>query len=161
MGDVIMGADELEDREVAEALVQQQRNEAAAARLRAQLGPQPTVGLLPAYNPEGRTNPTVVKSEWKGLTPEERARYAVAGARKVRAQSRGKSHKYAISAKVARHLYKTRVRRPVSQTQRDRMRALGQKWGPVLREARAVARRAGRGRITKADYAAARRAMGM
>lgn len=77
-----------------------------------------------------------------------------------RRYSRSK-HKNQISAKVARHLYRTRVRRTVSQAQRDRMRALGQKWGPVLREARAIARRAGRGRITKSDYAAARRAMGM
>lgn len=73
----------------------------------------------------------------------------------------GRGNKNAVSPKMIRWFYRHRVKRPVSQTQRDRMRELGKKWGPVLKEAREVARRAGRGRITKADYAAARRTLGM
>lgn len=73
----------------------------------------------------------------------------------------GRGNKNAVPPKMIRWFYKHRVKRPVSQAQRDRMRELGKKWGPVLKEAREVARRAGRGRITKADYAIARRSMGM
>lgn len=73
----------------------------------------------------------------------------------------GRRRKAALSIKAQRYLYRIRPRRPVSMEQRKRMQALGKIWGPVLRRARAIAKENGRGRITRKDYAIARREMNM
>lgn len=67
------------------------------------------------------------------------------------------SHKssLALHPKKIRYLYRTRVKKQVPQHVRENIRQWGLHNGPILREARAIAKRNGRNRITKADYLAA------
>lgn len=67
------------------------------------------------------------------------------------------SHKssLALHPKKIRYLYRTRVKKQVPAHVRENIRQWGLHNGPILREARAIAKRNGRNRITKADYLAA------
>lgn len=100
--------------------------------------------------------------------PKARLRKAGAKAKAIAtaaiAPSRGRagfvyraSHKssLALHPKKIRYLYRTRVKKQVPAHVRENIRQWGLHNGPILREARAIAKRNGRNRITKADYLAA------
>jgi len=67
------------------------------------------------------------------------------------------SHKSSLSLhpKKIRYLYRTRVKKQVPAHVRENIRQWGLHNGPILKEARAIAKSKGRNRITKADYLAA------
>lgn len=74
---------------------------------------------------------------------------------------RRKKRSMQVHPRVQRYMYRIRVKRSVSKAQRERMKEMGRKWGPVLALARQIAKRNNRGRITSRDYAQARREMNM
>jgi hypothetical protein len=74
---------------------------------------------------------------------------------------RRKKRSMQVHPRVQRYMYRIRVKRSVSKAQRERMKEMGRKWGPVLARARGIAKANNRGRITSRDYAQARREMNM